>query len=222
MDDLYPPVPVQRSRFVWTEADTYEFSKPVFVLMITGFMLLGVCVATACGVATHKWQPGDGWLILALVGATISAIAGQVIYHKYDQPVISLLGYAMVAVPYGAVLGPILASSDSMRLVRVFIITTLLITGLGIIGALIPRSLEKYWSLLSVALIVLLISYLILPFFGAGALNLLDMVAIVIFCGLAIVNYNQSTRKPRTLDKAIDGGADNFMVFLNIYLRLAR
>lgn len=209
------------SRITWTRPSSHEFPHASFVAMIMAFMAGGVVVASFFGWLAQVILPQHkSWIgVITALAAFCLAVVGQGFYEKHDEPVHSLLGYFLVAAPFGVAAGYVLGIKDVHRPMKVVVVTFCLVCVLGLIGATIKRSLDRYWPWLIGALIALIIGQFVTPLFGFGAIRFWDWVGIAIFSFIVVWNFNHAVRGPHTLDKSIDWAAENFIAVLNIALR---
>jgi hypothetical protein len=160
------------------------------------------------------------------IGTLIVAIAGIFIALKFDVPILSLIGYMMVCIPFGYITGPAVALYTSASVVKVLMITTAIVVILGTVGAVIPDSLESWGSYLFGGLLILILGTFLVPIAGVfgipikGALTFFDWVGVVLFSGYVIFDLNRAMRVERTHDNAIDCALSVYLDFINLFLRL--
>lgn len=207
---------------VFTRTGYSTMSKNLFVLTMSGFTAFGIIVSMVVAQFTATWKL-DIWgalIVLAL------GIVGVIVTHKSDTPVISLFGYMLVAVPYGALLGPFLNLYVAVSIAQVFLLTTVYVVVLGVVGAVIPDSLESWGGFLLGALTIGIIGYFAIPiagFFGfpvAQALTLWDWAIVLLFGAIIIFDFNRAMRIPHTLDNAIDVALAIYLDWFNVFVRL--
>lgn len=210
------------SSSVWDRSGYGTMSKNLFALSVSGFTAAGIAASAVAAYYTQKWELG----LVFILGVLAVTIAGVVIALKSDNPVISLLGYAMVAIPFGAMLGPVVATYTTASVVRVLFVTTGMTVVLGIVGAMIPESLESWGTWLLGGLTVLIIGSFAIPIAGLfglpieGALTWLDWAGVAIFSGYVVFDWNRAMRVPRTLDNSIDCALAIYLDFVNLFIRL--
>ena len=210
---------------VWKRqtADAPVMSKNLFAFMVSFWTMLGIGVSAACAVSTQGHQFD---LITYLVLGLVVPIVGIVIALNSDVPAFSLLGYMMVAIPFGLITGPLIALYTTASVVKVLVVTTGVVAVLGVVGAVIPDSLESWAGFLLGGLLVLLFGTFIVDiagFFGlpiSGAMTMLDWVGVVLFSGYVVYDLNRAMRVPWTHDNAIDCAVAVYLDFANIFLRL--
>jgi FtsH-binding integral membrane protein len=211
-----------------TDAD-HRMSKQAFVGLITVFTLAGIIFAMLIGSLSYGWNL-DGWnkwaVIGFFIGVLLVTLGGTTLYITSDKPALSLLGYSLVAGPFGLMLGPIVALYTPGSVAKVAGITIALVVVLGLVGICIPESLEKFGAWLLIALIVLILGYFIVPVLGLfgvdveSGMRALDWIGVALFGAIVVYDMNRAMRVPRTLDKAIDCAAGLFTDIVNIFIRL--
>jgi len=204
-----------------------QMSKNLFAFAVGGFTLAGIVASLVAAQISIDWTFPTVWHFVGfLLGVLVVAILGVVVSLKSDRPAISLLGYTMVAVPFGLMLGPVLAQYTAASIVKVLLITTVLVAVLAVVGAVIPESLEGWGSWLFGGLLILLLGYFIVPIMAAfgvnaeGALTWLDWAGVLLFSGMVIYDWNRAMRLPRTLDNAIDSAVAVYLDWFNLFIRL--
>lgn len=207
---------------VWEREGLGSMSKGLFALMVSFWTAVGI---TASAVAAYYSQSLElSWPLL--IGVTVSALIGVAVALSSENPLVSLFGYALVAIPFGLMLGPVVALYTEASVVRVLFITTVVVSALGLVGAVIPDSLEGWGSVLFGGLVALLAGYFIVPLAGllglpiGGALTLLDWAGVLVFSGYVIYDWNRAMRVPFTMDNAIDCALAVYLDFINLFIRL--
>lgn len=224
---------------IWDRYGYSTMSRRLFVVIMVGLVAFGIVTSAVASSFSIDWsfdQPisvlgfsvDGGIQFLAFVLAVlVVSLAGVFVAQANDSSAISLVGYLMVTIPFGLLLGPVIGMYTEASVLRVLIVTTLVVVGLGAIGAIYPKSLESWGSFLVGALLVLLFGmFLAVPvgrMFGipdSDALNFMDWVGILIFSGLIIFDMNRAMRVPATLDNAVDCAVAVYLDFINIFIRL--
>lgn len=202
-------------------------SKNLYVLSLASFTLMGLIGAALASFVSRGWEFTNVWVLLGFfIGVLVSSLIGVGIYNASSNPLVSFLGYGLVFLPFGLLLGPLVAMYTDASVLKVFIITIVMVAVLGVIGAIIPESLEKWGPWLLGGLLLLIVGYFMVPILGflgfdaGGALTVLDWVGVVLFGALVIYDLNRAMRLEHTLDNAVDCAAAIFMDFINIFIRL--
>lgn len=212
------------SASVWDrQSGGHAMSKNFFAFLVSFWTAAGIASSAVAAHMTAAWRPG--LIEILLVGLAIP-IVGIIIAMKSDNPAFSLLGYAMVTIPFGAVAGPMIAMYTAASVAKVFMITTGIVVTLGIIGAVYPKSLEGWGIWLFGGLLILIFGQfgvMIAAAFGVnvgGAMTWLDWAGVVLFSGYVIYDLNRAMRVERTHDNAIDCAVAVYLDFANLFLRL--
>lgn len=210
---------------VWGRTSArHAMSKNLFALLISAFTAMGVAGFMVTAYHTQDWEVT--WQLF--VGVLVMSFAGIFIALGSDKPLVSLLGYGMVVVSMGAITGPVIVLYTTASVVKIMFITTAITVVLGIVGAVIPDSLESWGSWLLGGLLLLILGYFIIPVAAAfgvpveGAMTLLDWAGVVIFSAYIIYDFNIAMRLERTYDNAIDVALAVFLDWINLFLRLLR
>lgn len=207
---------------VWDRSGHGTMSKNLFAFMVSFWTAAGIVASAIAAYYSQSWELTWPFLI----GVLVTGIVGVIVALKSENPVISLIGYALVAIPFGLMLGPVVALYTAASVVRVLFVTTGVVVALGIVGAVIPDDLEGWGSYLFGGLILLIVGGLAVPiagFFGLPidhALTLLDWAGVLIFSGYVIYDWNRAMRVPFTSDNAIDCALAVYLDFINLFIRL--
>jgi FtsH-binding integral membrane protein len=216
---------------VWERSGTSTMSRQLYLLMVCFWTAVGVVFSAIAASFSQDWPIDDwgswGYLGFA-VGVLAVALIGVYVAYRSDSPAVSLFGYALVAGPFGLLLGPFVAMYETSSIVKVFALTAMIVLVLGLIGAIIPDDLSSWGVPLLGALLLLIGGYFIIPilgFFGipvTGAMTALDWVALIVFGALVLFDLNRAVRIPYTMDNAIDSAVAIYLDFINIFIRILR
>jgi len=211
------------------DRSAHAMSRQLYMLLICAWTAGGIAFSAVMSAISQDWQL-DSWnkwaYIGFFIGVLVVSIGGTIIAQMSDNPLISALGYLLVAGPFGLMLGPVVAMYEASSVVKVFALTSFVVLVLGLVGALLPDDLSSWGVPLLGALLLLIGGYFIVPLLGAfgipvdGAMTVLDWVALVIFGALVIYDLNRAVRLPHTLDNAIDSAVAIYLDFINIFIRL--
>ncbi len=197
-------------------------SRQLYAFLVCMFTAYGVGLSGFASRYSQAWDLSWPFLLAVLV----VAIAGSWIALASDNPIISLLGYHAVAIPFGLMLGPVIAHYTPASVFKVFFLTTAMVGILGVVGAVIPDSLEGWGSWLLGGLWILIGGQLLIPIAGLfgmsidGAMTVWDWVGIVLFGGLVVFDLNRAMHIPKTLDNAIDSAIAVYLDWVSIFIRL--
>jgi FtsH-binding integral membrane protein len=205
-------------------------SRQAFLGLVNLFTAAGVLFAFAVGSISYDWNL-DSWgtwpVVGFFLGILVVALIGTAMYISSDRPLVSLLGYALVAGPFGLMCGPYVAQYTPESALRMGAVTVIMTVLLGMVGIMIPDRLDGlFLTILTVGLIALIVGYFIVPLlalFGVdaqGPLTMLDWVGVAIFSGFIVYDLNKAKRGPFTLDRAIDCAAMLFTDIVNLFLHV--
>ncbi|KKR84161.1 MAG: hypothetical protein UU48_C0014G0009 [Candidatus Uhrbacteria bacterium GW2011_GWF2_41_16] len=208
---------------VWKRVgDDHAMSRNLFAFLVCFWTVVGIFASATATYIARDWHV-DVW---GIIGVLVVSIAGVFIAHGSKNPLVSLVGYMMVTIPFGLVTGPVVALYTTASVFKILWVTLGMVTILGVIGAVIPQSLESWGIFLLGALGMFVVGSFIVLFAGMigipieGAMTALDWIGVFLFGGLVIFDLNQAMRIERTHDNAIDAAVGIYLDIANIFLRL--
>lgn len=204
-----------------SNVNTNTISDSMYHLII-GLTLMwgfGVNLLILLTVPVEAIKAIPGFVLIA--GYFILCIAGQSIYNNSDDPKMSFLGYNMIVVPVGIIIAPYVAAFDPSIAVESFLQMTLITGVMMMLGVAYPKFFEKTIGVAAVILLALIISQLVSIFVLGGSLGLWYNYAIIGLMSIFIgYHWGKGVNKTRTVDNAIDTGADVYLPMVNIFLSL--
>lgn len=210
------------SSSVWDRRGTNVLPKNLYMFLVCFWTAFGI--ASSAVAASLNQTSGLNWMIF--LGLFVVSLIGTFITVASDKPILSLVGYMMVTIPFGWIVGPLLTYYTDASISKIFFATTGMVVVLGVIGAIIPQSLESWAGWLFGGLTIVLIGLFIIPIAGMfglpieTAMTVWDWVGIVLFGGYVIYDLNRAARLPYTHDNAIDSALAVYLDFVNIFIRL--
>lgn len=213
---------------VWDRqtANAQTISKRAFYATVGIWSTIGVL--TAAGAAYEMRDVPFSWPIF--VGAFIVSLIGIFGVNaaaSANSFMLATICYFFIAAPMGMILGPVVAMYTAASVFKVFAVTSLLTMGLGMFGALFPKSLEGMGVWLFGGLWLLIISQLLamigmsfgIPV-GQSTLHFFDWIGVAIFSGLIIYDFNRASRVQPTHSNALLCAVEIFLDFINLFIRL--
>ena len=199
-------------------------SLRAYNLILTGTVLYGLLInALLCRQSVVDFVFSRVNPIAFVVVYIVCVIAGIVIAHKSEKPLVSFLGYNLIVVPVGlCVAAAVITGGYSPSVVWHAIITTAGVTVIMVAaGLLFPQFFEKIGSILFFGLIGVLFGFLV-SFFLPGV----NMAFTILSAGLfsLYIGYDiyRSQQFPHTVDNAIDCAVDLYLDIINLFLNLLR
>lgn len=211
---------------VWQRMDKgsdHAMGERAFIGMVAFWTMAGLALS---GVLAHFTPATLAQNIFAMIGLGLLPFLGIFLTAKSKNPAVSLIGYILVAGPFGALLGPVTAQYQHASVLRVLAMTGGITLVLGTIGVIYPKSLTHWGGWLFTGLVALIIGMLFVPIIGLtglpirGALTAIDVIAVVLFSGLIVYDMNRALRLERTHDNAVDAAASLYLDVLNLFLHL--
>lgn len=212
------------SSSVWQRRGEGTLSKNLYAFLVCFWTALGISFTGFIAWHTMLADIVMSWPLA--IGVTVVALAGVLISSFSNSPVISLMGYALIAGPFGILLGPVIAMHATVAIWKALFITSTVVIVLGMIGAAYPKSLESWSGPLLGALLILILGYFLIPigaWFGLHletGLMMWDWIGLIVFGALVIFDLNRAMRIPRTLNNSIDCAIALYLDFVNIFIRI--
>lgn len=207
---------------LWERTGADTMSANLYAFWIAFWTAFGIATSAVTAYLALSWE-FSLWLSLVALGASL---VGVWINQKSDDPTTSLAGYLLITVSFGFMTSPVVAMYTTASVVRILFLTTTMVIGLGIAGALYPRSLESWWSWLFGGLLLLLVGHLLLPLVSylgvpiGNAMTLWDWAGVALFSAYVVYDLNRAMSIPYSMKNAIDAAVEVYLDFINLLLRL--
>jgi FtsH-binding integral membrane protein len=159
---------------------------------------------------------------IILLGLVVPII-GIVISVKSDNPIISFIGYNMIVVPFGVILGPTVNhySPDVVR--DAFMMTGGITLLMGGAAVCFPSAFKNLGTPLFFALFGLVIVRILQIFIPALAgLTWIDYVAAGIFSLYIGYDMYRASVVEKTVDNAVDISIELYLDIINLFLTILR
>jgi FtsH-binding integral membrane protein len=192
------------------------------------FGLLGMVLIWGLGftaLAAHlsiqaEYKPGWGGVILC---GLVLPIIGIFIAIKSDNAFLSFIGYNLIVIPYGIILGPYVQMYKPDA-VRNALLLTMSITGfMSFLGLCFPSLFRHLGPVLFMALCGLLVIRIVQMFVPAmQAWGVIDYCAAGLFSLYIGYDMHRASGIAKTADNAVDVGVDLYLDVINLFLNLLR
>jgi FtsH-binding integral membrane protein len=208
---------------VWKNKGENTLSRRSFYGLIGLCLTWGFVLAAIASRYTATWEPNI-WAFL-FIGLAIP-IFGIVISSKSTNPVVSFIGFNLVVIPIGAMLGPILhyyAVTDP-EVIQQALLATAYVTAMMTISAfLFPKFYSKMGGALFMGLICVLI-LLLLQLFIPAMQNWIFISYLTAGIFALYIGYDiwRASVIPATLDNAIDVSVSLYLDIVNLFMSLLR
>jgi len=193
-----------------------QISERTFFGTLTGFVLYGLLVSY---VATFFAPAALSTLGLILLGLVLP-IAGCFMAMS-DNFGISFVGYNMITIPFGLVLGPVV-NHYAPGVVQNAVLLTAMITGvMGFLGITYPNFFRSIGSALFVALLGLVVVRLIALFVPAlNSFGVIDYAAAGIFSLYIGYDMFRATEATRSVGSALKIAVSLYLDIINLFTSL--
>lgn len=190
-----------------------QISERTFFGTLSGFVLYGLLVTYF---ATFFAPASLSLVGLVLLGLVLP-IAGCFMAMS-DNFGISFIGYNMITLPFGLVLGPVL-NHYAPNVVQNAALLTAMITGvMGFLGVTFPNFFRSIGSALFVALLGLVIVRVIALFVPAlNSFGIIDYVAAGIFSLYIGYDMFRATEATRTIGSALKIAVSLYLDIVNLF-----
>lgn len=205
----------------WERNGEDEMTRGSFFLVIGAVLSLGMVATYIVANLTVDWRPsilvflGVG-LGLPLVGIFMSALS--------NNAFVSLVGFGLVVVPFGATLGPVLAITELAQpgiISEAAMLTAAVTAVMAISGLLFPDFYRSIGGALFGALTALVVVYLIALFVPAlSEFGIIHYIAAGIFALYIGYDMHRAASIPATLDNAVDTCVHLYLDIINLFLSI--
>lgn len=208
---------------VWESSGSDTMSRRSFYFALGCILTWGFFLTSVVSERTATWQPSlMGFLFVGLV----LPIIGIVISAKSNNALISFIGFNLVVIPFGAILGPVLAHYELAQpgVVTKAALVTTAVTGLmALSGIMFPQFYERAGSALFTALVCLLIVRVVQLFVPAlQGVGWVEYLAVGLFALYIGYDMYRASVIPATLDNAVDVAVSLYLDIINLFLNLLR
>lgn len=211
---------------VWDRFGSDTLSRRAFLGLIGGLTFYGLALnaALATWAMQVRFQPG---LVLMLVLVLGLPMAGIFIASRAKSVPVALLGYHLLLIPMGLILGPILSvyiNIGGMALVtRALMLTGCAVGVMTLLGLSYPDIFAKLGGVLFASLIALVVLRLVSMFVPAlAAAGWIDWLAAAIFTLYIGYDCHRAMSIPATGRNAVDVAISLYLDIYNLFLTILR
>ena len=204
-----------------------KISERSYNLIIGGVLLYGLVMnAILC----YVFSAPERMIVLCqnylflIIAYVICCIAGILLSSKSNNPVISFIGYNLVAVPVGLMVSIAVFAYGGIgsEVVTQAFISTMLITGFMVAASMYkPEFFEGLGGMLAVCLIGLVVAEIILLIFRVDQV-ITAWIGAGIFSLYIGYDFYKAQQYPKTVDNAVDSALDIYLDVINLFLRILR
>lgn len=208
---------------VWKGHGESTMSRRGFYFAIGCILTWGFFATNLVSQATATWQPD---LVTFLLVGLVLPIVGITLSHFSRNAIVSFIGFNLVVIPVGAMLGPVLAHYELVQpgLVGRTALLTAMVTGMmGVSGLIFPQFYSKIGGALLMALLCLLVVRILQVFVpNLQNVGFVDWLAAGLFALYIGYDMWRASEIPANLDNAVDVAVSLYLDIINLFLSLLR
>lgn len=159
-------------------------------------------------------------MIVLFVGYFVCSIAGVLISAKSAKPMVSFIGFNLVAIPFGVLLCLIIPFFDGQIVLRAIGLTACVTAIIAALALTNPNLFLKLGWALFITLLVGLIAEVIATFAFHYQGTAFDWIFVIVFSGYIGFDVSRSQQYAKTVDNAVDCAVDLYMDIINLFVRL--
>ena len=197
-----------------------DISDAKYNMIIGGLTLYGLVMnIVLCAVAGNFVASIDPMVLL--IGYIVCCLAGSLMSAFSHNPVVSFIGYNLVAVPIGALLSLIIPTYDSGLIMSAIGATAVVTLAMIALSISFPSFFNRLGGVLLASLLIACLTAFIFSLFGLGG-DVFNWIFVIIFSLYIGYDWNKAQRYPKTLDNAVDCALDLYLDIINLFIRLLR
>jgi FtsH-binding integral membrane protein len=190
-----------------------KYNLIIGIMLIYGFLMNGILAYTTTEIVLNI-NP-----LVVIIGYFISCFIGSMLVVRSHNPVISFVGYNLIAVPIGLLLSVCLPGY-SMDLIASAFLMTGLIAGIMMFASTVkPELFLRMGPALGISLLIGIVVEIIAMLCGYGG-DLFNWLFVIIFSLYIGYDWSKAQMYPKTVDNAIDSAVDLYLDLINLFLRL--
>ena len=205
---------------VFSKIGTGNMTRESFYGIISGLVIYGLLatafaayLANSSGLIMSKYMV-IGLCIIPFIGIFMSVS---------DNWFISFIGYNIILIPFGVLLGPVLKSYDPSVVQKVCYLTAGITFAMGLAGTIFPNVFSKMGTALFFSLCCLVFIRILGIFIPEiNHLRVIDWIAAGIFSLYIGYDMYRASVVACTLDNAVDIAISLYLDVLNLFLELLK
>lgn len=204
---------------VFERSGSDEMSRRAFYLVLCGLTAWGLFLASAVAPMFYDWKPGIWTMLGVCLGIPLIGI-----FMTAGGAVLSFIGYHLIIVPFGAMLGPVLAHYDIVHpgvVHQALFLTSAVVVVMGASGIMFPNFYRGLGGALFGALCALLAVSVLSLFIPALAhMGVIHWIGAGIFSLYIGYDMHRASEIPATVDNAIDVAVAQFLNIFNLFMQI--
>ena len=200
-----------------------EMSESNYIVALLGVVLYGLIInVITCSIVQFEWV-FDNYIPI-IIGYLICVIAGSVIANKSTNPIISFVGFNLIAGPVGVLLAGSVgayAAIDPTIVKDAFLMTAIITGVMMVLGYIKPQWFEKLGGLLFTVLVSMVVCEIVLLILGVSQ-YVFTWIGVFLFTVYIGYDTMRAIKYPHTLDNAVDCALDLYLDIINLFLKLMK
>lgn len=207
---------------VFERTGTDTMTRNAFYFVVCCILTWGFTATYIVAQMTAAWKPG--MLVFLLVGLGLPFLG--IFISSSGSALISFIGFNLVVIPFGAILGPVLAEYQLAQpgIVAEAAQLTGIVTGvMALSGLLFPNFYRSIGGALLgalLALLAILIASMFIP--ALMEFKLIHYAAAALFALFIGFDMWRASEIPATLDNAVDVCISLYLDIINLFLWIMR
>lgn len=200
-----------------------SMSDRAYMFMLGFYVFFGILLDILVASATYQWRQPN--LVMLLVLGLGLPFVGILISSRSRNWMVSTLGYLLVVVPFGILLGPILAMYNAASVLQAFMVTMVVSAGMWIVGSAIPPITRSWGGYILGGLLLLMAGYAaaaIMPLFHMRPvfMGVLPWIGAILFSALIVYDINKAMQRPKTPENAVGAAVGIYLDIYNLFMQL--
>lgn len=200
-----------------------EMSESNYIVALLGVVLYGLIInVITCAIIPFEWVFAN--YVPIIIGYLICVIAGSVIANKSTNPIISFVGFNLIAGPVGVLLAGSVgayAAIDPTIVKDAFLMTAIITGVMMVLGYIKPQWFEKLGGLLFTVLVSMVVCEIVLLILGVSQ-YVFTWIGVFLFTVYIGYDTMRAMKYPHTLDNAVDCALDLYLDIINLFLKLMK
>lgn len=160
-----------------------------------------------------------------IIGYIVLCIAGTAIANASNNPIVSFIGFNMVAVPLGVIVAgtvQVYAGIDAGIVFQALAYTVTVVFLMLLLSTMFPQWFLSLGKVLLICLLLNIVVGLVLSLFIGTTSVISTGIGALIFSLYIGYDFQKAQQYPHTIDNAVDCALDLYVDIINLFLRILR
>lgn len=195
-----------------------SFNLVLCATLLWGFIVDAAMVAYCSDAVVQLVASMNKWV--ALLAYVVPCLLGIFLAAKSSNPIVSFLGFNLLAIPMGAILCLAIFFTPAAIVTKALILTGIVTATMIFLGLIRPQIFLGLGRTLIIALVVGIVAELVATYLLHYSGSAFDWLFVIIFSGYIGYDIARSQVYPKTVDNAIDCALDIYLDIINLFIRL--